>query len=128
MFLFYSGTTPPSDQFNPILDVLPEEQETLPKSPEPEREKSPEPEPEVKPRPRVSTMECKARRSTSYSFFGLSLQKGLFSSARSGIVLFVYSFLSFLMGCRFLGDLSRESWQSADSQDSTVNDLLDVTS
>ena len=108
--------SPTSDQFNPILDVLPEEQETLPKSPEPE--------PKVKPRPRTSTTECKVRR--SYSFFGLSLQKSLFSSARSGIILFVYSFLSFLIGCRFLGDRSvRESWQSADSQGSTVNDLLD---
>ena len=124
--------SPTSDQFNPILDVLLEEQETLPKSPEPERENSPEPQrenspelqPEVKPRPRASTTESKPRR--SYSFFGLSLQKGLFSSARSGIILFLYSLLSFLIGHRFIGDRSvRESWQSAGSQDSTANDLLD---
>ena len=90
-----SAHSPTSDQFNPILNVLPEEQEeTLPKSLELEREKSPEPEPEVKPRSRASTRECKPRR--SYSFFGLSLQKGLFSSARSGIVLFC-PFISFFL-------------------------------
>ena len=117
------------DQFNPVLDVLPEEQETvtLPNSPEPDREKSPysEPEPEVKPRPRASTKECKARR--SYSFFGLSLQKGLLSSARSGIVLFCLLVSFVLIGCCFLLDdrSVRESWQSADCEDSTVNVLLD---
>ena len=74
----------PSDQLNPILEVLPEEQETLPKSQEPYRE--------VEPRPRDSATERKARR--SYSFFGLSLQKSLFPSKRLGIVLYVYSFLS----------------------------------
>ena len=74
----------PSDQFNSILEVLPEEQEILPKPPEPY--------PEVKPRPRVSATECKAQR--SYSIFGLSLYKSLFPSERSGIVLSVYSFVS----------------------------------
>ena len=87
----------PSDQFNSNLEVLPEEQETLPKLPEPYRE--------VKPRPRASATERKAHR--SYSIFGLSLQKSLLPSER-------------------LDDRSvRESWQTADSQDSTVNDLLD---
>ena len=99
--IFHGHNTTTSDQFNPVLDVLPEEQETvtLPNSPEPEREKSPdsEPEPEVKPRPRASTTECKARR--SYSLFGLSLQKGLFSSARSGIVLFCLLVSFVLIGC-----------------------------
>ena len=70
----------PSDQFNPVLEVLPEEQETLSKSPGPYEE--------VKPRPRDSATECNARR--NYSFF----QKSLFPSKRLGIVLSVYSFLS----------------------------------
>jgi len=87
----------PGDQFNPILEVLPEEQETVPKSPEPYGE--------VKTRPRDSATECKARR--GYSFFGLSLPKSLLPMKR-------------------LGDRSvRESWQTTDSQDSTVSDLLD---
>ena len=86
------GHSPTSDQFNPILDVLSEEQEILPKTPDPEREEPPEPEQEVKLRPRASTTECKPRR--SHSFFGLSLQKKIFSSAaKLGIVLSVCSFL-----------------------------------
>ena len=74
----------PSDQFNTVLEVLPEEQEILPKPPEPHRE--------VKPRPRTSETECKAHR--SYSFFGLSLPKILLPSERLGIVLSVPSILS----------------------------------
>jgi hypothetical protein len=69
----------PSDQFNSILEVLPEEQESLP---------TPEPYREVKPRPRASATERKARR--IYSIFG---QKSLLPSERLGIVLSVYSFL-----------------------------------
>ena len=68
-----------SDQFNSNLEVLPEEQETLPETPEPY--------PEVKPRPRASARERKANR--SYSIFGLSLDKSLLPSARSGIALSV---------------------------------------
>jgi hypothetical protein len=73
-----------SDQFNSILEALPEEKETLPKLPVPNRE--------VEPRTRALATECKARR--SYSIFGLSLHKSLLPSERSGIVVSVYSFLS----------------------------------
>jgi hypothetical protein len=66
----------PSDQFNSVLEVLPEEQETLPKTPELYRE--------AKLRPRASATDRKAHR--SYSVFGMSLQKSLLSSERLGIV------------------------------------------
>jgi hypothetical protein len=81
----------PSDQFNTILEVLPEEQEILPKPPKPYRE--------FKPRPRASATERKVHR--SYSNSELSLQNKLLPSERLGIVVFVYSFLSPLTGCRF---------------------------
>ena len=71
------------DQFKPILEVLPEEQEILPKPPEPY--------PGVKPRPSASATERKAHR--SYSIFGLPLQKN-FPSERLGKLLSAYSFLS----------------------------------
>ena len=77
----------PSDQFKPVLKVLPEELGTLSNSPE------------RKPRPRASAMERKANR--SYSIFGPSLQKGLFPLEKLGIVLSVHMFLSPLTGCRF---------------------------
>ena len=51
------------DQFNPILEALPEEQETTPESPELYRE--------IKPKPRASAKEREAKR--SFSIFGLSL-------------------------------------------------------
>ena len=74
----------PNEQFNSILEMLPEEQETPPKSPEPY--------PEVEPRPSASATDDKVHR--RYSIFGLSLQKKLFPSKRSSNLLLVYSFLS----------------------------------
>ena len=74
----------PSDQFNPILEVLPEEQET-PKLSEPYRG--------VNPKPGASAKECKPRRSNS--FFGLLLRK---PSERFGIVLSCLLVSLFLTG------------------------------
>jgi hypothetical protein len=73
-----SGSAVPNDQFKSNLEVLPEEQGTLPNL--------------GKRRPGVSAAERKANR--SYSIFGLSLRKGSLSSEKLGIVLSVYSFLS----------------------------------
>jgi hypothetical protein len=73
-----------SDQFNSILEVLPEEQESLPTPSLPYRE--------IEPKPKASATERKAQRFSS--IFGLSLRKSFLSSERSGIVLSVYLFLS----------------------------------
>ena len=101
----------PSDQFKPILKVLPEEQGTFSKPPEP------------RPRPRASALERKANR--SYSIFGTSLQKGFLPLEKSGIV-FICLYVSFSDKFSVSDDRSiRESWQSTNSQDSTMNDLLD---
>ena len=62
-----------SDQFDSILEVLPEEQESLPAPSEPYTER-------------------KAQR--SYSIFGLSRRKSFLPWKKSGIVLSVYMFLS----------------------------------
>jgi hypothetical protein len=80
-----------SDQFKPLLNVLPEEQETLSKPPEPYLDRNP--------RPRASATERKANR--SYSICGPTLQKGLLPSERLGIVLSVYTFSFSLTGCQF---------------------------
>ena len=74
----------PNDHLNSILEVLPEEQDTLSKLPEPYQE--------VRPRLKTSATDRKAHR--SYSIFGLSLHKSLLPSERSGIVVSIYSFLS----------------------------------
>jgi hypothetical protein len=71
------------NQFDSILEVLPEEQESLPTLSEPFRD--------VKPKPKTLATERKKR---SYSIFGLSLQKSFLPSERSCIVLSVYLFLS----------------------------------
>ena len=81
----------PSDQFNPILEVLPEEQETPPESPELYQE--------VKPRPRISVAERKANR--SYSIFGPSLRKSLLPSERLGMAFFCLLVSFSLTGFRF---------------------------
>lgn len=75
--MFGHNPSNPKDQSNSILEVLPEEQEMLSKSPEPYRQA----------RPRASAMERKSHR--SYSILGLSLKP---SSETLGIVGFVYSF------------------------------------
>ena len=81
----------PSEQFNSILEVLPEEQEALPKPPEPN--------PEVRPRPSASLTERKAHR--SYSIFGLSLPKKSLPSERLGKLLFCLLVSLSLTGRRF---------------------------
>ena len=104
--MFGHNPSNPSDQ----SEVLSEEQELLSKSSEPG------------PRPRASAMERKAHR--GYSIFGLSLQEGSLSSDKLSIVEFFYSFLFPLTRVGFLDDHSvRESWQSADSLNSTANGL-----
>ena len=73
---------PSSDRSGSILEVLPEEEGILSKSPEPYRQ--------VKRQPRVSATERKQNR--SFSILGLSLKKGLLSAEKLGIIRSVYPF------------------------------------
>ena len=111
MFLLYSGTT---HRASSILEILPEEQETLSKSLEPPRQ--------AIPRPRASAIGHKAH--SSYSIFGLSLKDSLLSSEKSGIVGFVYLFLSPWLIVNLGNHSVGESRQVVDSQNSTTNDFL----